>query len=202
MSKEYSKPIVLRSDIQPWERQEPKETELMYSRFLVYRDLGPETDRLRQAVEVLNATGDSITYGSIKDYSSCFRWAARAAAWDRYIVQADRARMVKLRREAIDEQRKVARELRSRALQGLEMIPVEDMSPADVVRYADLAFKIEKSIYDEYSPSNSPVSEDSVDETSDISSWSPSERRRRLEQLSRELAKRAARAVDDDEVVV
>ena len=201
MSRDYGKPITLRTDIQPWERQEPKETELMYSRFLVYRDLGPETDRLRQTVEVLNATGDKLTYGTIKDYSSCFRWASRAAAWDRYIVQADRARMVKLRREAIDEQRKVARELRSRALSGMELIPAEDMSPADVVRYADLAFKIEKSIFEEYSPARVGVAEDGVEEVADISSWSPAERRRRMEQLSQELAKRAARAVDDDEVV-
>lgn len=200
MAKDF-KPITLRSDIQPWERQEPRETELMYSRFLVYRDLGPETDRLRQTLEVLAATGDKLTYGSLKDYSSCFRWTPRAAAWDRYIAQADRARMVKLRREAIDEQRKVARQLRSQALAALELIPVVDMNPSDVVRYAELAFKIEKSIFEEYAAAGAEQSDASGDELADVSSWSPTERRRRLEQLRDELAKRAVRAVDDDEIV-
>ena len=75
--------ITLRTDCNPWEKQEPRETELMYSRFLVFKELGPETDRLRQCLEVLNSTGDKITYQTIKDYSSAFRWSARASAWDR-----------------------------------------------------------------------------------------------------------------------
>lgn len=201
MAKDFA-PITLRGDVQPWERQTPRETELMYSRFLVYRDLGPETDRLRQTVEVLAATGDKITYGTIKLYSSCFRWTPRAAAWDRYIVQADRARMVKLRREAIDEQRKIARALRSQALQAMELIPLADMSPADVARYAELAFKIEKSIFDEYAQVAAESAENAgKDELTDVSSWSPAERRKRLEVLRDELAKRAVRAADDDEIV-
>lgn len=201
MPRDYS-PISLRSDINPWERQEPHESERMYSRFLVYRDLGPETDRLRQTVEVLNATGDSITYGTVKDYSSAFRWAPRAAAWDRYIVQADRSRMVKLRREAIDEQRKVARALRSQALDGLNALAPEDLSPQDVARFAELAFKIEKSIFDEYATTSAQADATNPGDVVDIESWSPAERRKRLEVLRDELARRAARAVDDDEVVV
>jgi hypothetical protein len=201
VAKDYSI-IQLRGDINPWERQEPHESELMYSRFLVYRDLGPETDRLRQTLEVLTSTGDKLSYQSIRDYSSAFRWSARAAAWDRYRTQADRSRMIKLRREAIDDQRRTARALRLQALAALHAMNVEDLSPADVARFVELSFKIEKSVFDEFSET-SVVNADAAEnvDVTDIAAWSPAERRRRLELLRDELTKRAVRAADDDEVV-
>ena len=201
MAKDYSI-IQLRGDINPWERQEPHESELMYSRFLVYRDLGPETDRLRQSLEVLTTTGDKISYQTIRDYSSAFRWSARAAAWDRYNAQADRSRMIKLRREAIDDQRKVARALRLQALDAMSQMQAEDMSAADIARFVELSFKIEKSIFDEVAETSASASEQpDAAEVADIASWTPAERRRRLELLRDELSKRAVRAADDDEVV-
>lgn len=201
MAKDYSI-IQLRGDIHPWERQEPNESELMYSRFLVFRDLGPETDRLRQTLEVLNTTGDRLGYQSIRDYSSAFRWSGRAAAWDRYRAQADRARMIKLRREAIDDQRKTARALRLQALSALQAMNAEDLSPADVARFVELSFKIEKSIFDEF-VGTSTVDANAAEtaDVSDIAAWTPEQRRRRLELLRDELSKRAVRAADDDEVV-
>lgn len=201
MAKDYSI-IQLRGDINPWEKQEPHESELMFSRFLVFRDLGPESDRLRQTLEVLNNTGDKLRYQSIKDYSSAFRWSARAAAWDRYQAQADRSRMIKLRREAIDDQRKAARALRLQALAALNTMNIEDMSAADVARFVELSFKIEKSIFDEFA-GTSHITVDGTEQAdvTDIASWSPAERRRRLELLRDELSKRAVRAADDDEVV-
>lgn len=200
MPKDYSI-ISLRADINPWERQEPSESELMYSRFLVYRDLGPESDRLRQTLEVLTGTGDKITYQTIKDYASAFRWSARAAAWDRYRTQADRSRMIKLRREAIDDQRKVARALRLQALAKINSLDVEDMSPADAARFVELSFKIEQSIFSEFVNTSTVNTDADGAEVADIANWSPEERRRRLELLRDELTKRATRAADDDEVV-
>lgn len=189
----------LRPDLHPWERQEPHETELQYARFLVYRDLGPECDRLRQTVEVLNSTGDKATYGNIKSVMSVNRWQARAAAWDRYNIQADRARMIKLRREAIDMQRKAARRLREQALIALDKLDLDKLAPADLARFIDLSFKIEHSIFAEVdAPAINADAE--AGEVVDIASWSPAERRRRLELLRDELAKRATRAADDDEV--
>jgi hypothetical protein len=199
---ESRSPITLRGDINPWERQDPVESEVMYSRFLVFRDLGPETDRLRQTVEVLSATGDKVSYGTVRGMSSRFRWGPRAAAWDRYILQADRSRMVKLRRDAIDQQRKVAQGLRVKALQALEKIQIEDLSPQDVVRFVKLSFEIEHSIFSEYVATAADSPEGAAAGTAvDIESWSPAERRRRLELLRTELTHRASRAVDDDEVV-
>lgn len=201
MAKDYS-PIQLRGDINPWERQEPHESELMFSRFLVFRDLGPETDRLRQTLEVLVNTGDKLSYQSIRDYSSAFRWSARGAAWDRYRAQADRSRMIKLRREAIDDQRRTARALRLQALAALNAMNIEDLSPADVVRFVELSFKIEKSIFDEFAGTASvDVDSNETADVSDIAAWTPAKRRQRLELLRDELSKRAVRAADDDEVV-
>lgn len=192
--------ITLRTDCNPWEKQEPRETDLMFARFLVFRDLGPETDRLRQCLEVLNNTGDKITYQTVKDYSSAFRWSARAAAWDRYNAQADRARMIRRRRRMIDAQCKAAEKLRDKAVEALTHLNYQDLSAADIVRMIDLAHKIETSIYREIEdPANKPVEPQAGIE--EIANWSPAERRKRLEQLTAELSLRAVRAADDDEVV-
>jgi hypothetical protein len=202
MAKDYP-PIILRSDCNPWEQQSPKETELMYSRFLVYRDLGPETDRLRQTLEVLNATNDKLSYGALKSYAHAFRWLHRAQAWDRYMAQADRARMIKARRKAIDDQRSMARQQRLKAVEALTIMQPEDLTPADVARFADLSYKIEKSIFEEFidDVDTSTTSSGAPVELSSVGSWSPGERRRRLEQLRDELTRRTTRLANDDEVV-
>lgn len=201
MSKDY--PIItLRSDINPWERQEPKETEKMYSRFLVFKDLPPEVDRLRQTLEILTTTGDNITYGTIKEYSSAFRWSARAAAHDRYMAQADRGRMIKRRRKIREDQIKTASALRSKAVEALHRIDLDDLSPQDVVRFIELSWKIERSIFDEVIGEHiEAVGESGKVVAQDISTWSPQQRRQRMEVLREELTRRATRAVDDDEVV-
>lgn len=195
--------VRLRDDINPWERQEPHETEKMFSRFLVFRDLGPDTDRLRQTAEVLNSTGDKLSIGTLRSYASNFRWSPRAAAWDRYAMQADRSRMMKFRREAIDDQRKMARTLRLRALEALQMLPSEDMSPTDIVRFAELSYKIEHSLFADYAQSvidNEQANSANAGQVVDIAGWSPAERHKRLEELRTELTNRAVRAADDDEV--
>lgn len=201
MPEDYQQPITLRSDVNPWERQVPRETDLMYSRFMVYRDLGPECDRVRQTLEVLNSTGDKLTYLNLKKCSSAFRWSSRAAAWDRYNAAADRARMVKKRRRAIDEQCTAAQKLRQKAVDALSMLNIEDLTTTDIVRFLDLAYKIENSIFAEFGVEPG-VSKDGVKaEVHDISSWTPAERRRRLEALRAETNQRTNRAIDDDEVV-
>lgn len=192
--------ITLRTDINPWEQQLPRETDLQFARFKVFRDLGPESDRLRQTLEVLNTTGDKLTYSTIKDYSSAFRWTARAGAWDRYHTQAERARMVRRRRRMIEDQCKAAEKLRAKALEALHSLDYQDLTPGDIVRFVELAHKIETSIYREFEEVPAKASEAHVG-VEDIASWSPSERRRRLEQLTAELSTRAVRAADDDEVV-
>lgn len=201
MAKDYPL-ITLRSDINPWEQQEPKETTLMYARFQVYMELPPEVDRLRQTLEILNATSENkITYSAIKGYSSAFRWAARAAAHDRYLKQADIGQMIKRRRKVRDEQIKAASALRGTALEALRQIPIEELSPQDVVRFIELAWKLEKSIFDEFTEAATADAVDSKANVADIANWTPSERRRRLEVLRDELTRRATRAMDDDEVV-
>jgi hypothetical protein len=193
--------ITLRTDVQPWEQQLPRETVLQYSRFRVFRDLGPETDRLRQTVEVLAATGDAISYQTIKDISSSFRWTPRAAAWDRYTAQADRARLIKRRRKAIDDQCKAADRLREKGLAALARLDVDDLNAQDIVRFIDLALKIENSVFREAIEPAVVTSEVAKADVQDIAAWTPAERRRRLESLRVELTQRSARAADDDEVV-
>lgn len=193
--------ITLRNDVNPWEQQEPKESALMYSRFQIFMQLPPEVDRLRQTMEILNATAENkITFKQLKDYAHAFRWQSRAGAHDRYLAQADQARMIKQRRRVRDEQLSTASTLRNTALVALKQIPIEDLTPQDVVRFVDLAWRLEKSLFEEVGLIKTDAN-DGKAEVLDVASWSPADRRRRLEVLRDELAARATRAADDDEVV-
>jgi hypothetical protein len=193
--------IQLAPDRNPWEQQ-PGETDKQYSRFRVYLELGPECDRLRSTLDVLNGTGERLTYGGLKSVVAQFRWVPRAAAFDRYQRHADRNRMIKRRRRAIDEQCKASQALRLKAIEALNQLDVADLKPADVARFVELSHKIDMSVYAEYLGDDTAGQDgDARTPAEDIENWSPEQRSRRLEALRVELVKRAVRAADDDEVV-
>jgi hypothetical protein len=194
--------IPLAPDRNPWEQQ-PGESDLQYSRFRVYLELGPECDRLRSSLEVLNGTGEKLTYGALKGVVSQFRWMPRAAAWDRYQRHADRNRMIKRRRRAIDEQCRASQALRLKAIDALSQLDIADLKPADIARFIELSHKIDMSVFAEYLGADTSTGQetDARTPTEDIETWSPEQRSRRLEALRVELVKRASRAADDDEVV-
>jgi hypothetical protein len=200
--------ITLRTDCNPWEQQTPVESDRDFSRFACYRDVDPESDRIRQTLEILNSTGDKISLKELRRLQSNYRWAPRAAAFDRYAMLAERAKLVRRRRKAIDDSCKTAERLRGKALQALDMIEPVDMTVTDIVKCVDLAHRMEQAIYRDAAalPANAKgasatTAADGTD-VRDIAALTPAERRARLEALRHEVVSRATRAVDDDEVIV
>lgn len=131
----------------PWERQDG-ETPLDFLAFRVFRDLGPARSRGRTAVQVERSIGAITTLARRWD------WDARAAAWD---DEEDRVFLAE-RRSA---QRSAARRhqaLADRMLTVVEgklntmMLALNDpegeggvnIVPADLVRWAEAAVKIER----------------------------------------------------------
>lgn len=196
-------PINLAEDREPWDRQS-RETVRMYSRFLLFRDLGT-TRNLTATANILSDTGDPLKYASIKKISFEYRWAERAQAWDAYQADQERARLTKLRQDMIDRHRKLALGLAGKAASAMQKLLPEDMSPSDIVRFLNLAADMERKALGEPDrvALTGPTGTGPV-EVEDLSRLDATERQSRLKQIADELGRRAGRAVpgstEDDDV--
>jgi hypothetical protein len=195
-------PIIhLDPDRNPWERQN-RESDKLYARFGVYRDLG-DTRTLLPVLDILQATGDTKlrSLDALRKIAYSYRWTERAQAWDVHQASAERQRMVKLRQDMIDRHRKLALGLIGKAASAVQQLAIDEMSPADIVRFLALGTDLERKAIGEpervaiSGPTGGPV------QVEDLSRYTPAERQRRLAQIAAELARRAGRAmpVDGDE---
>ena len=185
------KPIDLDPGIDPWEQQ-PRETSRQYERFLRFRDIG----RMRSLTtlnRVLTGIGDELTYGTIRIQSHLYRWNQRAQAWDRHQDELDREKIIKARRAMIDRHQRIAGVLTTKALGALRLIGEKTpLDPADIVRFVKLATDLEVRALGEphqtiavTGPAGGPI------QTEDLSGLNDDERRRRLQDVVAELARRA-----------
>jgi hypothetical protein len=189
----------LATDRDPWERQ-PHESVKQYARFTCYRDLG-RLRTLTQTHKILAATGDPLKYGTLRQTAYEFRWTTRAEPWDIFQDQADREQLIAERRDMIKRHRSVASALLTKAIQALQIIPVAEMEPADVVRYIKLATDIERIAIGEpqrtiavTGPTGGPI------QTEDLTNLTAEERRARLAEIAAELSRRAGISeADEDE---
>lgn len=192
--------IHLDDDRNPWERQN-RESEKLYARFVVYRDLG-DTRTLLPVLEILQATGDTKlrSLDALRKIAYSYRWTDRAQAWDVQQADAERQRMVRLRRDMIDRHRKLALGLIGKAASAMQGMDTDDMSPSDVVRFLALGTDLERKAIGEpvqvsvTGPTGGPVVME------DLSRYTPADRQRRLAQIAAELSRRAGRTpVESDE---
>jgi hypothetical protein len=184
------KRIDLTNDRDPWDRQQ-YESVKQYARFAFYRDLG-RLRTLTQVHKVLTASGDTLKYGTLRQTAYEYRWTSRAEAWDLSQDQVDRERLIVERRDMIKRHRSVAGALLAKAINALNIIPVAEMEPADVVRYIKLATDLERIAIGEpqrtlavTGPSGGPI------QTEDITHLTREERRARLAEIADELVRRA-----------
>jgi hypothetical protein len=199
-----AKPIPLAPDRDPWERQ-PGESPRQYARFTIFRDMG-ESRNLNAALEIINATGNNITKGSLHQLSFQYRWTERCESWDAQQQAAERQRLIQLRRDMIERHRKVANSLTSKAV--MSMLKIDEkhpLAPVDIVRFLTLSADLERKALGEPTeriaisgPTGGPV------QVEDLSRLSPEQRKIRLGQIATELARRAGREIasDDEEAVL
>lgn len=191
-------PIRLDSQRDPWEQQ-PGESDLMFSRFRTYLELG-RTRTLTQAAEILTSTGDVAKLRGvyIRTISSQFRWSQRVGAWDREQDRLERERLVEQRRDMIRRHRAIANDLTAKAKAALGKVKIEKLTPLDIVRMLRLAAQIEAAALGLPSdtvavtgPAGGPVLLD------DLTGLTDEQRRDRLAELGREVMARAGAPLDD-----
>ena len=120
-----------------WERQEGESAQA-FQGFAAYRDMGAE----RSLAKVAQKLGKSKAL--MERWSVRWQWVVRSDAWD---DELDRQTRVELK-EGVTGMRKnhvnIAKAMLVKALQALQRIPADEMTPKDVSTMVDVAAKLER----------------------------------------------------------
>ena len=100
----------------PWERQKG-ETEQAFEAFAIYRDLG---------------------------LKSKYGWDERVRAYDNEMERQAHAEAVKDLKDMTKRHTKIAVQMQKKALEALEKLKVEDMTPRDIKEYIKIATELER----------------------------------------------------------
>lgn len=127
----------------PWERQ-PGESSRAYRYFEVYRDLGAERS-LEKVRQTFAQRSVRISVRRLAILSSKHRWVERALAWDDY-----QARLLaeQRTREYQERQARLAaygRYLQEKAMQAAQRVPLEKLTPQDVLRWLEYGVQLEQA---------------------------------------------------------
>ena len=121
----------------PWERQKG-ESEKAYEAFSVYRDMGAE----RTIVAVVKQLEKSRAL--LDRWKDRWEWKERVRLYDNYLEKQAREKAVKDRKAMVDRQVKIAMQVQKKALEALEQLSVEAMTPKDIKEYIKMATDLER----------------------------------------------------------
>ena len=120
-----------------WERQEGESAQA-FQGFAAYRDMGAE----RSLAKVAQKLGKSKAL--MERWSVRWQWVMRADLWDDEMDRLSRRELEKgitgMRRNHVN----IAKAMLVKALQALQRIPVDEMTPKDVSTMVDVAAKLER----------------------------------------------------------
>ena len=121
-----------------WERH-CNETAKAFEAFAVYRDLG----LARSLALVAQKLGKSRAL--IDRWSARHGWVERAAAWDVEQDRTFRTEVERARRNAARQQAKLASAFLAKVLQRLDTIQATDLSPTELIRWFEVAARVERA---------------------------------------------------------
>lgn len=168
--------------VEPWERQSGESTQA-FEAFAAYRDLGAA----RSVAKVARELGKSTTL--LFRWSKQYAWVMRATAYDREQDRVFLAEQRQARRDIARRHARVAQAFLGKAVARLQGLDPRELTPAELLRYFQVAAEIERRAAGE-----EPVgaSTEDVADGTDVAALSDEDRRNRMKQLRRELERRLA----------
>jgi hypothetical protein len=170
-----------------WERQ-PGETAKAYDQFCTYRDLGRGRTLAKVAEILARNTSWIRTVAAQRD------WVRRASAWDREQDQVFSMSLVDRRRVMAERHASLASAFLNKVVQRLTTLEVNKLTPADTVRWLEVATKLERQALgaptehvQHTGPGGGPL---------EVAHLNDEQRRARLAELSAEVQRRLG--VDGD----
>jgi hypothetical protein len=129
----------LNMDIKPWE-QFPTEPRSAYQVFNDFCRAYPKELSLK---ELTDMTGYGVS--ALRHWSKRWRWKERFYEWARKCDKEALIEQADIRKEMNDRQAKIASDILGKALTRIERIDVDELSPREVVQWADVASKLERT---------------------------------------------------------
>lgn len=169
----------------PWERQ-VGESSQAFEAFSAYRDFGP----VRSVTKVARELDKSRTL--VGRWSRRYGWVVRAAAYDREQDRVFLVEQAQARREIARRHAKLAQAVQGKAVSRLQSLDPRELSPAEVLRYLQVAAEIERKAVGEAPVVSSAAKEEGSDRAADVAALTDEERQARMERLRRELERRLA----------
>lgn len=129
----------------PWERQ-PGESAKAYHAFCIYRDMPPRERSLRAVSARLKGQSGKAKKVSTNVYlwSRDWSWQERAKAWDEERERQEREAELEAIKEMRRRHAKEAVALQTKALERLQMMDPDELSPESVLRFIVEAAKLER----------------------------------------------------------
>lgn len=121
----------------PWERQKG-ESEKAFEAFAAYRDMGEK----RTIVAVCKQLEKSRTL--IDRWKDRWDWTERVRAYDNDLEKEARAQAIRDRKAMNTRHINIAMQLQKKALEALNGLSVENMSPKDIKEYIKMATDLER----------------------------------------------------------
>jgi hypothetical protein len=120
-----------------WEKQRG-ESRQAFQAFAIYRDMGPE----RSYAKTAQRLGKSKKL--MDDWGRKWSWQVRVEAWDQELDQKARDEQIRALADMNDRHAKQARLFQSKALQRLNMLQIDELSPSDLIKFFEVAAKVER----------------------------------------------------------
>lgn len=121
-----------------WERQQG-ESPQAYEAFATYRDMGSERN-IRAVARKLSKSSTIIAR-----WSSTWKWVERARAWDNELTRQAKEAAAKKVKDMTGRHINIAMQLQRKALEALEVLNVEEMSPKDIKEFIKAATELERA---------------------------------------------------------
>jgi len=122
-----------------WDRL-PNESAKAYSAFCAYRDYGPNRS-LENIRQIMDKPPSRNWLGK---WSSKYNWVERVKAYDDYMERLKRAENEKAILDMVDRHARLAVAFQQRIAQRLAEINPSELTPADMVRWLEVAAKLER----------------------------------------------------------
>lgn len=164
-----------------WDRQ-PGEHPKAWEAFTKYRDAG----LTRSTIKVAEELGRPRT--TLASYSTRYSWVIRVAAWDAEQDRQDQLWLQQERKKAKIRHVRQAQGLANKWLTRLATLNPDELSPSDVVRYADIATRMEREALD--MDGKKGVLNETLHLHATVGALTPQDTRVRLEALQREINER------------
>lgn len=133
-----------RYSAEAWERRLDEPPEAFHA-FCIYRDTPSE--KKRTLCVIAEESGAPRT--DVEHWAKDWDWEARSSAYDNHLIKAEIEELKRDRIKSIRKRVALARAFQNKVITRLNALNPDELSPADLIKWIEVAGRIEKQILNE-----------------------------------------------------